>query len=72
MPLSLWYSQWSSLTPLSPSKLGHGWGWGWVCVCGDEENREEVAGFCNTPGRTVGRGRLTDSDRVREESTRFW
>lgn len=33
-------TQWSSLTPLIPSKLGHGWGWGCVCMCGDDE--EEV------------------------------
>lgn len=26
-------TQWSSLTPLIPSKLGHGWGWGvFICV----------------------------------------
>lgn len=45
MPLSLWYSQWSSLTPLSPTKLGHGWGAG-VGVCvrmgGADEDEEEV------------------------------
>lgn len=43
--LSLWYSQWSSLTPSSPPNwvmVGDG------CVfflCGDDEDEEEVVGF---------------------------
>lgn len=47
MPLSLWYSQWSSLTPLSPcqtgSWLGRG-GRGGLCVRmgGADEDEEEV------------------------------
>lgn len=52
-------TQWSSLTPLIPSKLGHGWGWGCVCMCGDDEEEVVVVVVgVNTPWRGKGGGEV--------------
>lgn len=55
MPLCLWYAQWSSLYPLQTgSRLG--------VFVSDGDVGTGRGGKLNTPGRTVGRGRLTEGD----------
>lgn len=57
LPLSLWYSQWSTLTP--PAN--------WVMVGGGDGDEEEVVGFLIPPRR--GKGMRKDPFRLKVNKT---